>query len=280
MGQLYKSVDLMLDGYKRGYGVPAYDTFNYETTKMVFEAAEAAGTPVIIMHYPDGYMPMETFVQMVKDMGERAKVPFALHLDHSPSFEVCMQAIHAGFTSVMIDGSKLPLDQNISITKQVVQAAHAMGVDVEGELGMVGRNEAVNRSLFTQPDEAVRFAEESGIDTLAVAIGNSHGIYIKEPELDIDLLERIKTAVDKPLVLHGTSMIPIEQIKNAVRNGISKTNIATEYLMYYVQVLNMQLQSKNPYRTLIPLLKEAHKPVVDFIAAKMAVLNPDNIRIL
>jgi len=280
MGQLYRSVDLLLDGHKRGYGVPAYDTFNYETTKIVFDAAEAAGTPVIIMYYPGSSMPMHIFAQMVKEMGALSKVPFALHLDHSPSFEICMKAIHAGFTSVMIDASKLPFDQNVAVTKQVVQAAHAMGVDVEGELGTVGRNEAVNRDLFTQPDEAARFVEETGIDSLAVAIGNNHGVYIEEPDLDIVLLRRINTVAGVPLVLHGTSMIPVDQLKEAVRNGISKTNIATEYLMYYVQVLKEKLQSENHPKTITPLLQSVHQPIVDFIAAKMAVLNPDNVQVL
>lgn len=277
MGTLCQSAELMQDARRRGYAVPAYDTFNYETTRMVFNAAEAARTPVIIMYYADYYMPMQTFADMVKDLGRRSAVPFALHLDHSPDFDTCLQAIKAGFTSVMIDASKLPFEDNIKATLEVVRAAHAMGIDVEGELGMVGREEAVNRGLFTQPEEAARFVEATGIDTLAVAIGNSHGVYIDEPELDIPLLQSIHEATDAPLVLHGTSMIPVDQLKEAVRHGITKTNIATEYLMEYANVMVNLCQDKP--RTIMQLLHGAHQPVTDFIAAKMAILNPDQIAI-
>lgn len=277
MGTLCKSADLMQDARRRGYAVPAYDTFNYETTRMVFSAAEAVRTPVILMYYADGYMPMQTFADMVKDLGRRSSVPFALHLDHSPDFDTCLQAIKAGFTSVMIDASKLPFEENIKATREVVRAAHAMDIDVEGELGMVGREEAVNRSLFTQPEEAVRFVESTGVDTLAVAIGNSHGVYIDEPQLDIPLLQSINEAVDVPLVLHGTSMIPVDQLKEAVRHGITKTNIATEYLMEYARV-TIDLCRDKP-RNILQLLHGAHQPVADFIAAKMAILNPDQIAI-
>jgi ketose-bisphosphate aldolase len=270
----------MREGRRRGYAVPAYDTFNYESTKMVFEAAGKAGTPVIIMYYNDGYMPMDSFAVMVKSLGERSPVPFSLHLDHSPDFETCMRAIRCGFTSVMIDASKRPFDENVRETRRVVEAAHAMGVDVEGELGIVGREEKVDRNRFTQPEEARRFAEESGVDSLAVAIGNSHGVYIEEPRLDIELLRGIAAAADLPLVLHGTSMIPVDQLKEAVRRGITKTNIATEYLMYYRDRIAGVLAQDKPPTVITALLQAAYEPVVDFIAEKMRVLNPDGLSIL
>jgi ketose-bisphosphate aldolase len=277
---LCRSVDLMREGRRRGYAVPAYDTFNYESTKMVFEAAEKAGTPVIIMYYNDGYIAMDPFVAMVKSLGERSSVPFSLHLDHSPDFEICMQAIKCGFSSVMIDASKRPFDENVRETRRVVEAAHAMGVDVEGELGCVGREEKVDRSGFTQPGEARRFAEETGVDSLAVAIGNSHGVYIEEPRLELELLTNIAATADLPLVLHGTSMIPTDQLKEAVRRGITKTNIATEYLMYYRDRIAGVLARDKPPKVITALLQAAYEPVVDFIAEKMRVLNPDGLSIL
>jgi ketose-bisphosphate aldolase len=280
MGILCKSVELMREARKRGYAVPAYDTFNYESTKMVFEAAEKAGTPVIIMYYADGYIPMDTFAVMVKNLGAKSPVPFALHLDHSPDFETCMQAIRSGFTSIMIDASKRPFDENIRETRRVVEAARGMGIDVEGELGIVGREEKVDRNRFTQPDEALRFAAETGVDSLAVAIGNSHGVYIEEPRLEIDLLKRIAQAADLPLVLHGTSLIPEDQLKEAVRGGITKTNIATEYLMYYKDQVARALAGDKPPRVIPALLQAAYGPVVDFIAEKMRVLNPDGLTLL
>ncbi|MDR0668929.1 MAG: class II fructose-bisphosphate aldolase [Treponema sp.] len=280
MGMLCRSVDLMREGRGRGYAVPAYDTFNYESTKMVFEAAEKAGTPVIIMYYNDGYIPMDTFAVMVKDLGARSSVPFSVHLDHSPDFETCMRAIRSGFTSIMLDASKLPFDENVKETRRVVQAARPLGIDVEGELGIVGREEKVDRNRFTQPGEARRFAEETGVDSLAVAIGNSHGVYIEEPRLEIELLTGIAAAADLPLVLHGTSMIPVDQLKEAVRHGITKTNIATEYLMYYRDELARILAGDNPPKVIGALLEAAHGPVVDFIAEKMRVLNPDGLTLL
>ncbi|MDR2135023.1 MAG: class II fructose-bisphosphate aldolase [Treponema sp.] len=280
MGMLCRSVDLMQEGRRRGYAVPAYDTFNYESTKMVFDAAEKAGTPVIVMYYNDGYIPIDTFAVMVKNLGARSSVPFSVHLDHSPDFETCMKAIRCGFTSVMLDASKLPFDENVRETRRVVEAAHAMGVDVEGELGIVGREEKVDRARFTQPEEARRFAEESGVDSLAVAIGNSHGVYIEEPRLETGLLARIAAEAGLPLVLHGTSMIPPDQLKEAVRRGITKTNIATEYLMYYRDQIAQALARDKPPKVVTALLDAAYEPVTDFIAEKMRLLNPDGLSIL
>jgi ketose-bisphosphate aldolase len=270
----------MREARGRGYAVPAYDVFNYESAKMVFDAAEKAGTPVIIMYYADGYIPMDTFALMVKDLGAKSPVPFALHLDHSPDFETCLRAIRCGFTSVMIDASKRPFEENIRETRRVAEAAHAMGIDVEGELGVVGREEKVDRLRFTQPEEARRFAGETGVDSLAVAVGNSHGVYIEEPRLEIDLIKRIAGAADLPLVLHGTSLIPEDQLREAVRGGITKTNIATEYLMYYKDQVARVLARDKPPRMIAALLQEAYGPVVDFIAEKMRVLNPGGLAIL
>jgi ketose-bisphosphate aldolase len=280
MGKLCRSIELMREGRRRGYAVPAYDTFNYESTKMVFDAAEKAGTPVIIMYYNDGYIPMDTFAVMVKSLGARSSVPFSLHLDHSPDFETCMRAIQSGFTSIMIDASKRPFDENVRETRRVVETAHALGIDVEGELGIVGREEKVDRDRFTQPGEARRFAEETGVDSLAVAIGNSHGVYIEEPRLDIELLKRIAAEAEPLLVLHGTSLIPVDQLKEAVRQGITKTNIATEYLMYYKEQVARVLAGDKPPKVIAALLQAAYGPVVDFIAEKMRALNPDGLSIL
>jgi ketose-bisphosphate aldolase len=270
----------MREGRRRGYAVPAYNTFNYETTKMVFEAAEKAGTPVIVMYYNDGYMPMDAFAEMVKRLGARSSVPFSLHLDHSADFETCVRAIRSGFTSIMIDASKRPFDENVRETRRVVEAARAVGIDVEGELGVVGREEKVDRNRFTRPADARRFAEETGVDSLAVAIGNSHGVYIEEPRLDTELLRDIAAVVEPPLVLHGTSLIPVDQLKEAVRRGITKTNIATEYLMYYRDQVARALAGDKPPRVIGALLEAAYEPVVDFIAEKMRALNPDGLTLL
>jgi ketose-bisphosphate aldolase len=280
MGELCRSADLMMDGFKRGYCVPAYDTNNYETTQMVFRAAEIAETPVIIMLYPGPYIPFDTFADMVKSLGKKSKVPFALHLDHSPSFDICMQAIHAGFTSVMIDASKKPYAENVAECRAVVRAAHAMGIDVEGELGTVGREEAVDRNGFTSPEQAAQFLEDTGLDTLAVAIGNCHGVYVGEPDLDIPLLARIKASVTKPLVLHGASGIPKDQLMDACRNGICKTNVATEYLIKYAEVIDGLMHQEDKPTRFGAVMDRSFQPVVDFIADKMKVFNPDHLKLI
>jgi fructose-bisphosphate aldolase class II len=176
------------------------------------------------------------FFVAIKQMAEMARVPVATILDHGPDFESCMQAIHYGFSTVMYDGSALPIEENIRKTQKIVEAAHACGVHVEAEVGHVGGEEgqssdegsAVDENAFTNPDDAAYFARETGVDALAVAIGTVHGVFKSEPKLDILRLVEIRRRVgDLPLVLHGGSGLPVEQFHAAIENGINKINIYT-----------------------------------------------------
>lgn len=165
----------------------------------------------------------------------RAKVPVAVHLDHGESFERVMQCIHQGFTSVMFDVSHLPYDQNVAATKEVVRVAHAAGITVEGELGRIGGHEAGidvtdSDAHLTDADEAVRFVAETGIDVFAVAIGTVHGFYKGEPNIRLELLERIASKVSIPLVLHGGSNTPSDILRRSVELGIAKINICTDFV--------------------------------------------------
>jgi fructose-bisphosphate aldolase class II len=170
----------------------------------------------------------------------RSSVPVAIHWDHGGSYEQMITAIHSGFTSVMIDASLEPFEQNVAITRKVVEAAHAAGIQVEGELGTIGANDSYGESgaaeiIYTNVDDAVRFVEQTGVDSLAIAIGTSHGLYPsdKNPELRHDLLEQIKAAVGIPLVLHGGSSNPDAELARAVSLGINKINISSDIKVAY-----------------------------------------------
>jgi ketose-bisphosphate aldolase len=225
---------IMKNAREKGYGVAAFNLFNYESIAWAIEAAEMEDRPVIIMLYPPckGLIPFHAFTAITRSLAAKATVQVGLHLDHSQSFTEIMEAVAAGFSSVMIDASRLPWDANVSLTAKVVEACHAMGVDVEAELGLVGlasNHEDFNNSAgFTKPDEAVAFIRETGADALAVAIGSAHGTYVATPKLDLARLAAIHAVSDVPLVLHGGTGIPDDQIREAVRVGISKMNVATE----------------------------------------------------
>jgi ketose-bisphosphate aldolase len=169
----------------------------------------------------------------IRARAEDSPVPVSLMLDHGRSFEECMRAIHYGFTDVMYDGSKLSFEENVETTRAVVRAAHAVGVPVEAELGHVGRGADyedldVRRQGYTDPDDAVRFVEQTGVDYLAVAIGTAHGLYRSEPQLDLELLSEIRARLEVPLVLHGGSGVTEAQFREAISRGISKINVATD----------------------------------------------------
>ncbi len=176
----------------------------------------------------------------IRERAHRSPVPVAIHWDHGGTYEQMIVAIQAGFTSVMIDASLLPFEENVALTRKVVEAAHAVGIQVEGELGTIGANDSYGESgaaeiIYTNVDDAVRFVAETGVDSLAIAIGTSHGLYPsdKNPELRHDLLEQIKAAVKIPLVLHGGSGNPDAELARAVSLGINKINISSDIKVSY-----------------------------------------------
>lgn len=222
---------------KVAYG--GYVFWSYEVAKAAAEAASDLNVPLILM-CGQGEIDMmggfEGTVATAKAACKNATVPVALHLDHSLSFEACNAAINAGFSSVMIDKSALPFEDNIRETRKVVERAHAAGVTVEGELGrLVGEEGAIAvkgpEAAQTDPDEAREFVERTGIDVLAVSIGTQHGQYRFEPKLNIERLKKIEASVDVPLVLHGGSGTPMEQVREAIKNGIRKINICTDIVI-------------------------------------------------
>lgn len=221
---------------KVAYG--AYVTVSYETALAAIEAGSELNVPVIFITGTDCCDLMGGFagtVETVKRAAANAKVPIALHLDHCRTYEECVEAIQAGYSSVMIDGSSLPFEENVAITKKVVDYAHALGITVEGELGkLVGEEGDIivkgPEAAQTNPQEAREFVERTGIDCLAVSIGTQHGHYIATPKLNMERLKAIQEVVNVPLVLHGGSGTPIDQVQEAIRCGIRKINVATDVL--------------------------------------------------
>ncbi|KKM96053.1 hypothetical protein LCGC14_1181950 [marine sediment metagenome] len=229
-----------LEEYARAekFGLGAFNTNNLEITKSIVAALKEENSPAIIAVSPSAmkYAGAEYISSMVKVAAETEGIEVALHLDHGTTIEDCQTAIDNGFSSVMFDGSKHPLEENIELTKKVVDIAGPLGVSVEGELGRIFGTEdqiVVNEreASFTDPKEAVELVEKTGIDSLAVSIGNAHGFYKGKPELDFDRLAEIADATkdtDVLLVLHGASGIPDEDIRTAIDIGVSKINIDTE----------------------------------------------------
>lgn len=229
--------EILKPAQKEHFAVPAFNTSSNMILTASVEVAEELNAPVIIEIHPDELrFVKESFVAAVRAEAHRAKVPVCIHLDHGASFEDTMHAIGCGFTSVMIDGSSLPYEENIALAKKVAEAAHAAGVSVEAELGTIGTMEG-NEIHYTRPEEAKDFVAATGVDTLAVAIGTRHGLYPKglTPHLELDLLREIREAVDIPLVLHGGSDNPDAEIEQACLIGISKINISSDIKKAFYQ---------------------------------------------
>lgn len=229
---------MMAEADKNSYAIGAFNVENMEMVMAVIRAAEEMHAPVILQTTPSTikYAGLSMYYANVKAAAMKASVPVALHLDHGSSFELAMQALRTGYTSVMIDGSKETLENNIAVTRRVVDACRPSGIPVEAELGKVGGKEddlECKDPGYTDPDDAVRFERETGITSLAVAIGTAHGIYKGEPKLDLDRLTQIRSVVNVPLVLHGASGIPDDVVRECIRRGISKVNFATELRIAY-----------------------------------------------
>ena len=231
---LVTTKELLLDAQKNGYAVGAFNVENMEMVQAVVAAAEELKSQVIMQTTPSTikYASPEMFYANVAAAANNASVPVVMHLDHGSSFELAVHAFRAGYTSIMIDGSHSVFEENIAITKSVVDVCHAGNVPVEAELGKVGGKEddldGGNGGGYTVPSEAVEFVEKTGIDSLAVAIGTAHGVYKGTPKLDVERLSEIREVVSIPLVLHGTSGVPDEAVKECIRRGICKVNYATD----------------------------------------------------
>ena len=246
---LVTSEKMLLDAQKGGYAVGAFNVENMEMVKAVLAAAEELKAPVMLQTTPGTikYGTVETYAAIVKAEAEKVSVPVCLHLDHGNSFELAVQAMKAGYTSVMIDDSHEDFENNIAITKKVVDVAKAIGIPVEAELGKVGGKEddlEADADTNTDPMEAKEFAERTGISSLAVAIGTAHGFYVGTPVLDKPRVSAIKEVVSVPLVLHGASGLSEEDVRECVERGMCKVNFATELRAAYTAAVKKLLEEK------------------------------------
>ena len=246
---LVTSEKLLLDAQKNHYAVGAFNIENMEMVQAIIEAAEELSAPVILQTTPSTvrYAGLDMFRAMAAARAAKSSVPVAIHLDHGESFDMAVQAVRAGYTSVMIDGSHELFEDNIALTKRVVDVAKPNDIPVEAELGKVGGKEDDldgGNGGYTDPLEAKEFVERTGISSLAVAIGTAHGVYTGVPKLDIDRLKAIRKVVEIPLVLHGASGLTDESVIECIGHGICKVNFATELRMAYSDGVKKLLAAK------------------------------------
>ena len=232
---LVTTKEMLLDAQAGHYAVGAFNVESLEFVMAVIKAAEDKKSPVIMQTTPGTvkYANLDYFAAMCKVAADAASVPVAIHLDHGDGFDRCVQAMHAGYTSVMIDGSYVPFEDNIALTASVTKVAAPLGIPVEAELGKVGGKEddgpaVEGENPYTDPDEAEEFVARTGCGSLAVGVGTAHGVYKGTPHIEQGVLKEIRSRLEIPLVLHGTSGVPDDQVAEAIRNGICKVNYATE----------------------------------------------------
>ena len=274
--------EMLADAKAKHYAIPAFDVSNYEMMRAVLDVCEEERSPALLMALGVdlGGKGLPLITSMVRAASDFYTVPVCFHLDHATDFDSIKAAIDAGFSSVMFDGSVLPFEENAKKTAEITAYAHAHGVTVEAELGHVGNamvgneNDAVKNEdpedTLTLPDEVVRFVEMTDVDALAIAIGTAHGVYLKTPTLRIDRLDEITAVCDRPLVLHGGSGTPDDQMKTAIEHGITKINIFSDV----VGALNAGLKNKlnsiqNPSTWPAFVFEDARKGMREAVRAKI-----------
>lgn len=273
----FVSVDFLLkDAEEKGYAVGAFNCNNMEIVQAIVQAAEAEKSPVILQASQGAikYAGINFIVTMAREAANSVKVPVALHLDHGTGFEQIMWCIRSGFSSVMIDGSKLPLEENIAITKRVVECAYPLGLSVEAELGKIGGTEdditvSEQEATFTDPEEAKYFVEKTEVGSLAVAIGTAHGQYKGVPKLDLDRLKKIRSLVNIPIVLHGSSGVPDEAISEAIKLGVRKVNIDTNIREAFVMAARKVIENDSKEIDPRKILGPARDAAIEIIREKI-----------
>jgi len=269
--------EILKDANERHYAVGAFNCLSQENVMGALEAAEELRSPIILqlaeVQFPEA--PMEMMAPLYLEAAKRSSVPVCVHLDHGQSLETCVRAIRLGFTSVMFDGAALPFAENVAASREVTRIAKAAGVDVEAELGKVGNSGVDTADVFTDVDEAVRFVGSTGIDALAVAIGNLHGHYVHTPQLNIQRLIEIHEACDRlPLVLHGGSGTSEADFKACIHNGICKINVATAIQRGIMKRIGERLSQK-PDEEYVPLKQVMIDASREVVAAHMRLFESE-----
>ncbi len=261
-----------------GFCIPAFNVYNMETVMGVLKAAEEMKAPIIMQVYPrlmkeeSGYFLSPIILAAAK----KATVPVCFHLDHGPSEFETTRSIRYGATGIMLDGSTLPFEENIALTKRVVGTCNYLDVQVEGELGHVGSTKDEDMDEFTIPEDAKRFVEETGVVCLAVAVGTAHGKYSKPPKLDIDRIKAIRKATkETALVLHGGSGVPDEEIKKAVKAGIRKMNFATDICYAFLDTCKEELEKPDRIIAIDNFMKKPIDAVKEFCITRIKLVSAD-----
>ncbi|MBC7333627.1 MAG: class II fructose-bisphosphate aldolase [Actinobacteria bacterium] len=280
--------DLLTHARKNKYAVGAFNITNLSLVEYLIDAALEERSPIILqvaeVHFR--YLNLEEIAPFIISSAKKVNIPVCVHLDHGESLKTIVRAIRSGFTSVMFDGSKYPLEENIKLTKEITRIAHSVGVSVEGEIGYVG-GEAIGerapvahtpqKELFTKVEEAVRFWQETDVDALAIAIGNVHGFYKGRPELDFERLAQIRDALNIPLVLHGGSGIPDEDFRKAISLGICKINFYTEMSRSAVDRIRQYL-SENPEISSFPdVVRKGLEEAKNVVKQRLQVFGSSNV---
>ncbi len=264
---------------KGGYCIPAFNVYNMESAMGVVKAAEEMNAPIIMQVYPR-LMKEETgyyLAPVILAAAKRATVPVCFHLDHGPSELETTRSLRYGATGIMLDGSTLTFEENIAITKRVVDICGFADIQVEGELGHVGTTNDAEVDEFTTPEDAKRFVEETGVACLAVAVGTAHGRYSKPPKLDIERIKAIREATNNTaLVLHGGSGVPDEEVKKAVVAGIRKMNFATDICYTFLDTCLDELQKPDRAIAIDTFMKKPIEAVKEFCIEKIKLVSAEN----
>lgn len=277
---LYTMKELLKVAKENQFAVPAFNICSYDMLKAIIEESERLNAPVILEIHPDeiAYLNDE-FVASVRAYAHNSKIPVVIHLDHGGTVKDVLRAIRNGYTSVMIDASLQSFEDNLAITKEVVALAHAVGVSVEAEIGTIGNNGSAEGGaaniIYTDPEQAKHFVEETNIDSLAIAIGTAHGLYPKDktPKLNIELLKELNQQIDKPFVLHGGSGNPDAEVSESVRYGVAKVNLSSDLKSVFFDALREVLSDNPEMYEPNAVYPYANKKVQEVVKHKMGVLN-------
>ncbi|PAV31138.1 tagatose-bisphosphate aldolase [Virgibacillus profundi] len=281
MTNIQNTSEMLIKARREGYAVPAFNIHNLETIQTVVDAAVEMRSPVILAATP-GTMKYagRAYIQAIADVAAKENdIPIALHLDHHETFESIEESLKLGTKSVMIDGSHSTFEENIAISKKVADKAHEFGATIEAELGkLVGQEDDLiveaEDAAYTDPDTVQEFVERTGIDSLAVAIGTGHGLYETEPNLDFKRLEKIKSLIDIPIVLHGASGISKEDVQKCIALGCAKVNVSTELKIPFSETLREHLianpNETDPRKYLNPAKAKMKEAVIEKILICMS----------
>lgn len=272
--------DLLAVGKEHQFAVPAFNICSFDMLKAIMEEVEANNAPVILEIHPDEIEYLgDNFVATVREYAHKSKVPVVIHMDHGGTIKDVMRAIRNGYTSVMIDASRASYEENVALTKQVVELAHKVGVSVEAELGTIGNNGSAEGGadtiIYTDPDQAEDFVQRTGIDTLAVAIGTAHGLYPKDkkPELNMPLLKELNKRLDIPFVLHGGSGNPDKEVSESVQYGVRKVNLSSDLKSVFFEEVRRVLVDNPAIYEPNQVYPSANEKVKEVVRHKLHILN-------